>query len=76
MPGFLVAIAISALVLFLVWYRRRRTMNEDSVQDAPDRSVVGEAATAFEDIALTIIARGNDRQGPNRDANSTDRRQE
>lgn len=67
MLGYGVALALTLVVLLYLGWRGRR-MTDASRREVPDRSVVGEAATAIEDVAADIIgpARGRGVNAGNR----------
>ena len=61
--GYAVAIAVAIAVLIYLWRRGRRARGSRSFPEVLDRGLGGEAATAFEDIALEIIGPENGRAG-------------
>lgn len=54
--------ALAGLALLAwVWFRSRRTMLAKTTQnDMPGRGIVGEATTAYEDLARQFIDEGSD----------------
>lgn len=54
MHSYIVALAITIVVLGYVWVRGRRARQSNAPR-MPDRSIVGEAVTAFEDITKDFI---------------------
>lgn len=69
MLGYFVALAVAGVVLLAIWYKSRSVAKND----APDRGLAGEAATAIEDIAREMIERGSSRSGLGGDATGKDR---